>query len=140
MTIKLQDWCRVLSLEESRPICIPPGAQIHSSMHDVRGAMYNMSQLCTNFFVPKKEKLGHVSGTTAALWCPAVLSPGVVASPGFPGGSSPPGFLFFFLIRVVLLRIRGFCDLILEFSTATACGSCLCCFSCTLSSSQDSMH
>ena len=72
-----------------------------------------MKVLCTNFFVPKKEKLGHVSGTTAALWYPAVLSPGVVASPGFFDRSSPPGFLFFFfLIRVVMLRIRGFCDLI----------------------------
>ena len=72
-----------------------------------------MKVLCTSFFVPKKEKLGHVSGTTAALWYPAVLSPGVVASLGFPGRSSPPGFLFFFfLIRVVMLRIRGFCDLI----------------------------
>ena len=30
----------------------------------------------------------------------------------------------FFLISVVLLRIRGFCDLIWELSTATACGSC----------------
>ena len=48
------------------------------------------------FLRTKKEKLGHVSGTTAALWYPAVLSPGVVASPGFPGRSSPLGFLFFF--------------------------------------------
>ena len=54
-------------------------------------------------FVPKKEKLGHVSGTTAALWYPAVLSRGAVASPGFPGRSSPPGFLpscFLFVISV----------------------------------------
>ena len=57
--------------------------------------------------------LGPISGTTAALWYPAVLSPGAVASPGFPGRSSPPGFLascFLFVISVVLLRIRGFCD------------------------------
>ena len=47
-------------------------------------------------FLRTKEKLGHISGTTAALWYHAVLSPGVVASPGFPGRSSPPGFLFFF--------------------------------------------
>ena len=79
------------------------------------GFSTKMEVLCTNFFVPKKKS-----------W-PAVLSPGVVASPGFPGRSSPPGFLFFFLFLVVLLRIRGFCDLIREFSTATACGSCLCC-------------
>ena len=35
-------------------------------------------------------------------------SPGVVAFPGSPGRSSPPGFLFFYFY-VVLLRIRGFC-------------------------------
>ena len=39
------------------------------------GFSTKMKVLCTNFFVPKKEKLGHVSGTTAALWCLAVLSP-----------------------------------------------------------------
>ena len=59
------------------------------------GFSTKMKLLCTNFFVPNKEKLGHVSGTTAALWYPAVLSPGVVSSPGFPGRSSPPCFLFF---------------------------------------------
>ena len=66
------------------------------------------------FHRTKEEKLGPISGTTAALWYLAVLAPGVVASLGFPGRSSPPGFLFFFFfdISVVLLRIRGFCDLI----------------------------
>ena len=49
------------------------------------------------FLRTKEEKLGPISGTTAALWYPAVLFPGVVASPGFPGRSSPPGFLFFFI-------------------------------------------
>ena len=58
------------------------------------GFSTKMKVLCTSFFVPKKEKLGHVSGTTAAVWYPAVLSPGVVAFPGSPGRSSPPGFLF----------------------------------------------
>ena len=48
------------------------------------------------FLRSKEEKLGPMSGTTAARWYPAVLSPGVVASPGFPGRSSPAGFLFFF--------------------------------------------
>ena len=47
------------------------------------------------FLRTKEEKLGHISGTSAALWYPAVLSLGVVASPGFAGRSSPPGFLFF---------------------------------------------
>ena len=47
------------------------------------------------FLRTKEEKLGPISGTTAALWYLAVLSLGVVASPGFPGWSSPPGFLFF---------------------------------------------
>ena len=46
----------------------------------------------------KEEKLGPISGTTAALWYLAVLSPGVVAPLGFLGRSSPPGFLFFFAI------------------------------------------
>ena len=50
------------------------------------------------FLRTKEEKLGPISGTTAALWYPAVLSPGVVAS--------PPVFFC-----VVMLRIRGFCDL-----------------------------
>ena len=50
------------------------------------------------FFRTKEEKLGPFSGTTAALWYPAVLSPVVVASPGFPGRSSPPGFLRSFLL------------------------------------------
>ena len=49
------------------------------------------------FLRTKEEKLGPISGTTAALWYPAVLSPGVVASLGFPGRSSLPGFLFFLL-------------------------------------------
>ena len=48
------------------------------------------------FLRTKEEKLGPISGTIAALWYPAVLSLGVVASLGFPGCSSPPGFLFFF--------------------------------------------
>ena len=52
------------------------------------------------FFRTKEEKLGPISGTTAALWFPAVLSPGVVASPGFPGGSSPPGFLRYYFCGV----------------------------------------
>ena len=47
------------------------------------------------FLRTKEEKLGPFSGTTAALWYLTVLSPGVVASLGFPGRSSPPGFLFF---------------------------------------------
>ena len=87
-----------------------------------------MKLLCTNFFVPKKENL---DGNQVRLMSCDILptsSPGVVAFPGSPGRSSPPGFLFFFC--VVLLRIRGFCDLEFEkFSTATACVvSCLCCF------------
>ena len=61
-------------------------------------------------FVPKKKKLGPFSGATAALWYPAVLSPGAVASHGFPGRSSPPGFPASCFLFVVLLRIRGFCD------------------------------
>ena len=48
------------------------------------------------FLRTKEEKLGPRKGTTVALWYPAVLSPGVVASLGFPGRASPPGFLFFF--------------------------------------------
>ena len=48
------------------------------------------------FLRTKEEKLGPISGTTAALWYPAVLSPGAVASPGFPGRSSPLGFLLSF--------------------------------------------
>ena len=48
------------------------------------------------FLRTKDEKLGPISGTTAALWYPAVLSPGVVASTGLLGRSSPPGFVFFF--------------------------------------------
>ena len=39
------------------------------------------------FFRTKEEKLGPTSGTTASLWYPAVLSPGVVVSPDFPGWS-----------------------------------------------------
>ena len=31
------------------------------------GFSTKMKLLCTNFFVPKKENLGHESGTTAAL-------------------------------------------------------------------------
>ena len=45
-----------------------------------------MEVIVYEFLRTKEEKLGHISGTTAALWYPAVLSPGVVASPGFPGG------------------------------------------------------
>ena len=48
------------------------------------------------FLRTKEEKFGPFSGTTAALWYPAVLSPDVVASPGFPGRSSPSGFLLSF--------------------------------------------
>ena len=44
----------------------------------------------------KEDKLGPIPGTTAALWYPAVLSPGVVASLGFRDRSSPPGFLLSF--------------------------------------------
>ena len=47
------------------------------------------------FLRAKGEKLGPTSGTTAALWYPAVLSPGVVASPGFPGRSSLLASSFF---------------------------------------------
>ena len=45
---------------------------------------------------------------TAALWYLAVLSPGVLASPGFPGRFSP-SWLPVLLFHVVLFRIRGFC-------------------------------
>ena len=47
------------------------------------------------------------------LRCDILLtsSPGVVASPGSPGRSSPPGFLFFFLCGVApnlrILRFRN---------------------------------
>ena len=59
------------------------------------GSQQRWKNLCTNFIRTKEEKLGPISGTTAALWYLAVLSPGVVASLGFPGPSSPPGILLF---------------------------------------------
>ena len=59
------------------------------------GSQQRWKNLCTNVIRIKEEKLGPLSGTTAALWYPAVLSPGVVASPVFPGWPSPPGFLLF---------------------------------------------
>ena len=66
------------------------------SKSSVTGFQHGWKNLCTNFFRTKEEKLGPISGTTAVLWFPAVLSSGVVASPGFPGRSSPPGFLLSF--------------------------------------------
>ena len=60
---------------------------------DLEQSISSANALRNNFFRTKEEKLGPMSGTTAAVWYPAVLSPGVVASPGFPGRSSPPGFL-----------------------------------------------
>ena len=61
----------------------------------VTGSQQRWKNLCTNFIRTKEEKLGPISGTTATLWYPAVLSPGVVASPGVLGRSSLPGFLLF---------------------------------------------
>ena len=68
-----------------------------------------MKILCTNFFVPKKGNLGHDQVRLLRCEFLRTSSSGVVAFPGSPGRSSPPGFLFFYFY-VVLLRIRGFCD------------------------------
>ena len=58
------------------------------------GFSTKMKLLCTNFFVPKK--IWDVN-QVRLLRCGILptSSSGVVASPGSPGRSSPPGFLFF---------------------------------------------
>ena len=103
------------------------------------GFSTKMEVLCPNFFVPKKNSwdLHQVRLLRCGILPSSlrVLLLLLVSLTGLPLLASC--LFFFFDISVVLLRIRGFCDLICEFSTATACGSCLCCL---LSSSQVSMH
>ena len=72
------------------------------------------------FLRTKEEKLGPISGTTAALWYPADFLSGCWCFSWFPWPvCPPPGFLCFFVDVVPNPRIL--CIRIWEFSTASAC-------------------
>ena len=87
----------------------------------------------TNIARTKEQKLGPTAGTTAVLWYLAVLPPGAFVSPGFPVFPSRlPGVLISYGFVCGVAPNPRILRLIYEFSTATACGSCLCCLSLVL--------
>ena len=105
------------------------------------GFSTKMEELCTNFLVPKKKSwdLFQVRLLRCGILPSSlrVLSLLLVSLAGLPLLAS----CFLFVISVVLLRIRGFCDLILRIQHSNLLvWSLTSFFSCSLSSSQVSMH